>query len=162
MLQVAKLIDQGRLQAPKVEAGEMLVLNDNGAAPNIANHEALPGAKLMEDPEASSSLSTATGAGFKSKGMMEVPVETLEGYKRAFKFKNADVSIPIRSTSLLADDNHDSLCSKKGCNLIHVPTGETIHVVRMHGVYFFRFKRCNSIIDPHGKKTPEFRTGMAI
>ena len=83
------------------------------------------------------------------------------GHKHTSRFNTADASIPILPTGLFADNGHDSLFKKKGGKLIHVPTGETIHVFRMHGVYFFRFKASNAILNPSDGQKPDFHSGTA-
>lgn len=114
VLQVAKLIEQSELKAPEVAKGEVLVLHDSGAAPNIENHKNhFPGSTLSSSTS-KDSFSTATGQPFGSSGEMSVLVETQEGHKRTFTLKNADVAIPILSAGLLCDDDHDALFKKVG------------------------------------------------
>ena len=135
-------------QPPPVAKDEVLVLHDSGAAPNIANHaKHFPGSTLVPSKDGDK-FSTATGEPFGSNGEMSVNFESLEGHQKTFTFKNADVAIPILSTGLLTDDDHESTFRKKDGGLTHVPTIQTIKFFRMYGVYFFRFKVDKSILAP--------------
>ena len=159
-LQVAKLIEQGKLKAPEVEQGEVLILHDGGTAPNIACHEKhFQGAQLTKGKASGAQSSTATRQGFASSGDTQIPVESLEGHERTFTFKNANVSIPILSTGRFADEDHDSLSQKTEGQLLHVPTGEGIHLFRMHGVYFFKFNISQSVLKPCDEANQDVQAG---
>ena len=96
----------------------------------------------MEQSPAADSVefATATGDIFGSKGQFTVEAESMEGYKRKYTFQNADVTVPILSIGKLTDDEHDVMFKKHGGKIIHVPTGEEIHFIRRHGVYFIQYK----------------------
>ena len=139
LIQVANLIQEGKLKSPPVAKDEVLVLHDSGAAPNIANHaKHFPGSTLVPSKDGDK-FSTATGEPFGSNGEMSVNFESLEGHQKTFTFKNADVAIPILSIGLLTDDDHEATFRKNDGVLKRVPTNQTIKLVRVYGVYFFSF-----------------------
>ena len=64
----------------------------------------------------------------------------------------------------MTDDNNDVLFQKKGGKIIHIPTGEIIEFVRVHGVYFLELRfdhdlRQPKTDDPTNAK-PDFGSGL--
>ena len=139
-LQVANAIAEGKLKAPKVEKDEKLILADSGSAPHIASHSKhFPGATLVSGGERKT-FTTATGDPFVSEGTMTIPMESQEGYHRTFTCDDAPVAIPILSTGKLADEDEDSLFSRRGGQLINNANGELIQFQRLYGVYVFQIQ----------------------
>ena len=98
---------------------------------------------------------------------MQIDVTSMEGHARTFRFKHADVTVPIMSIGLLADHDNDTLFQKRGGKIIHVRRGEIIHFQRMHGVYFVKFKVDAHILNPPPPPPPsavehqDFHAGVA-
>ena len=130
-------------EARKCMDGEVLVLMDSGAVPNVACHRKhFPGAVVEESEaqKAGAKYHTATGEPFPNKGQMTVPATTQEGHAKTFVFQNADVTIPILSTGNLSDDNNDILYSQNGGKIIDLTHNTESTFIRKWGVYFLKLK----------------------
>ena len=125
----------------KCTEGEILSLMDSGAVPNVANQpKHFPGADVEESEaqKAGAVYRTATGQPFPNKGQMTIPCTTQEGHRKTFVFQNADVTLPILSTSNMADSDNDILYQKHGGKVAEVSTNKFSEFDRHGNVYFMK------------------------
>ena len=71
---------------------------------------------------------------------MQIDVETVEGFQKSFRFKDADAASPIMSIGRLADDDTTALFQRNGCMAIRAPQ---FHVQTLHVVYFVTSNMAN-------------------
>ena len=83
---------------------------------------------------------------------MAIDLVSQEGYNRTYTFDDADVTVPILSIGLMAEDENDvtffAKSRNRGGKIHHLPTGEEIMFDKKYGVYWILFDVDEDILQP--------------
>ena len=84
---------------------------------------------------------------FENKGTFGVEWVTENGHHKFTKFNNGDVSMPIMSIRLWAQDGHRNIFDADDGEMIHLPTGESDPYHGRLGSYFVTMCVPDSVIE---------------